>query len=251
MKHKHILLKSIFLLIFMLFICTTTFNLLYENIKLTNEEYINLLLSDSYENNLYYKLINLFRINPINFIEIDSKYLDLNNNDALNPYIYIYNSEPLNAYKDEFNIKPNVMMTSYILTMKLNELGISTIRESTNINDFSMLNNMNNVDTINVLSDYDSTKYYINIDRSDYGRDIYINGKLYSVINFYVNKDNVDLVKKINLNLNSNYNGISKIYLSDNDDFKIEIGNKNSNMNNIVNSVDALSKSIYEVIYDI
>ena len=57
--------------------------------------------------------------------------------------IYIYNSHQLENYNNYnleiYGITPNVLMASYLLKEKLNERGLSTIVEDTNLTEFLIM----------------------------------------------------------------------------------------------------------------
>ena len=77
--------------------------------------------------------------------EISSYISDPNKIDEKNPLIYLYNSHQLENYNNYnleiYGITPNVLMASYLLKEKLNERGLSTIVEDTNLTEFITLNN--------------------------------------------------------------------------------------------------------------
>ena len=139
---------------------------LLNNLRLysSNEEFIMALLNDSnhhlkYENNFLNKASAFFSNIDINepvsilknvfYYEKDENtelvYNDSYNPEDLNssyindpnpqtikePLVYIYNSHQLENYSsnnyEEYNITPNVMMASYLLREKLNNLGIKSI----------------------------------------------------------------------------------------------------------------------------
>lgn len=173
------------------FICTYKY---LNKVKLysSNEEFIMMLLNKSnhhikYENNIINKVtkfisnINLKK--PVTLLENSFNYkysdnLELVYNDEYNPeelqtehikdpnpteiekpLVYIYNSHQLENYSstnyEAYNITPNVMMASYLLREKLNDLGINTIVEESDITEFIRINNWN------YNYSYVASRYYI------------------------------------------------------------------------------------------
>ncbi len=70
---------------------------------------------------------------------------DPNRVEVTSPLVYIYNSHQSETYATnnllEYNIKPSVLMASYILKEKLNDLGVKTIVEEQNITEILRVNN--------------------------------------------------------------------------------------------------------------
>ena len=103
---KHILLKPLLVLVFMFFICYMTIEYLSNNIEISNEEYVRLLLSDSYkskDSNFYYNVISFFtdKFNPKEMLNIpENKEVKIKNKFVSNPnkkiitdpVLYIYNT---------------------------------------------------------------------------------------------------------------------------------------------------------------
>ena len=85
---------------------------------------------------------NLEELKEISYYIEDPNKVDINN-----PLVYIYNSHQLENYNNDnleiYGITPNVLMASYLLKEKLNQNGISTIVEDTNLTEFLELNNWN------------------------------------------------------------------------------------------------------------
>lgn len=255
MKKKYIF-KSIIIILFMFFICHKTINYLVSNITISNEEYIKLILSDTYktkENNFYYNATkffsNLFR--PIDMLNLPNTNQVITNSTYVNnpnikkiyePIIYIYNTNQLQEYKNNelFNITPNVMMTSIILNEKLNKIGISSI----------MCDNKKNINK------YPSIKYIIDISRNDIDNGlIKFNNLNYAKIRFITstNDENIDLILKLNTKLNELYLNISDIKYDSKlqeDEILLEIGNINNNFNEVLNTIDVLINVFKEAIYE-
>jgi len=287
---KHIILKPILVLIFMFFVCYKTVNFLSNNVTISNEEYVRLLLSDLYkekDNNFYYNIVKIFSKNfqPENLLdipendeeynhyklEVKSKYVSNPNVITIKePILYIYNTHQLENYsKDEtdiYKVTPNVMMTSYILSDKLNSIGINNIVEDTNIRDFMDSNNIDDYYNSSRLllnkikKEHKSIKYYIDIHRSNREKNITtvnIEGKKYARLLFVINeetpnyKENLYLAQKINTRLNEIYPGITrgiekvndkeKMYNQDFDKNMIflEFGGIENNIDEVINTIDA------------
>ena len=239
-KKKYILLKPIFVLIFMLFICYQTINYLYKNSDITNEEYINLILSDSYKNvndNFINNVVKLFSKNfhPLevlyipketsiisyekeyNYDELKSISTHIENPKDINvdkPILYIYNTHQLENYIKDDDIDavtPNVMMTSYLLREKLYELGIESIVEDTNMKDF--MNTTFNKDDyykasktllLDKKEKYNTLKYYIDIHRDTVNKKIStikIDNKNYARVLFVIGLDNKNYKKNYDIAL--------------------------------------------------
>ena len=246
----------------MCFIMITTISYLYTTSNISKNDYFKLLLSDTYGNNFYINLVEIINknFNPLNIIQLDevkSNSFNLSNNIYMSdPIVYIYNANQNYEYKEEYNINPSVIMTSFLLSNKLNESGVKSIFEENNINEFSKNNNMSHEDTLNLfindkLNTYSSLKHIINIGRSDVRKSvIIINNKKYALISLYANEENITLLNKINTKLNEIYNGISKIYIDSeyNRFINIDFGGVNNSMKEVLNSVEVFSNIFKEVI---
>lgn len=254
-KFKFIKVFSLIFLLFFTFI--TTINYLYKSININSENYLKLLLYDTYGNNFINSFIEFIsnKLNPIELLEIENKKLKLPSIINNKPLIYIYSSNPNLNYKTIYNIKPNINMSLYYLTYKLNNLNIKAIYETEDIESFSLNNSISKEEASNILinekiSNYD-IKYIINLNMSDIDRNIIYSKEKYSGINLYANDKNISFINKLNNSLNNSINNISKVYYdSEYNYIKIEIGSKNSNFYEIRRSIDVLSNSIKEVLYE-
>ncbi len=215
--------------------------------------------------------------------EMSSYIADPYDIDLSNPLVYIYNSHQLENYSSKgleiYGITPNVMMTSYLLREKLNSKGIPTIVEDANITEFITLNNWNynysyyasRMFLLDKKNTYSSLKYFIDIHRDSVGKDmttIKINNKDYARILFVVGLEhknyekNLNVMNDINNIANKLYPGLSKGILkksgSDvngiyNQDISsqvmlIEVGGVDNNINEVLNTVNALSDILYTYI---
>lgn len=261
-KKKIIILNILFIILFMIFISTFTVSYLYKTNNITKDEYFSLLLSDTYGDDFYIKLVEIINknFNPLKVIEIPSvsaNTFNLSNEiNITQPIVYIYNEEK-EDYKEEYNVKPNVLFSAYFLCNTLNEIGIQTIFEESNISEFSKNNNLNENESINLfisekLNNYPSIKYVFNIGRvidDKKNTTININNKDYALISLYTS-NNMSLITKLNSILNEKYNGISKIYYNNsyNNAVNIDFGGNENSMKEVYNSIEAFSQIFKEVI---
>lgn len=208
--------------------------------------------------------------------EISYYISDPNKVDVENPIVYIYNSHQLENYNNSnleiYGITPNVLMASYLLKEKLNQKGISTIVEDTNLTEFLELNNWNHamsyrasrIFMLDKQNTYKSLKYYIDIHRDSVSKElstVTINDKSYARILFVVGLEhnnyqkNLDLANKINNLFNEHYKGLSRgvlkkegtnvdgIYNQDISEnaMLIEIGGVDNNIDEVLNTVNAIT----------
>ena len=219
-------------------------------------------------------------------LEEISKYIeDPNPVDTDNPIIYIYNSHQLENYDSAnleiYGITPNVLMASYILKEKLNDKGLSTIVEDTDMTEFLRINNWDHSSSykasrlliLDKQSKYSSLKYFIDIHRDSVTKDvstITINDKRYARILFVVGLDhdnyqpNLDVANAINDIANKSYSGLSRGVLTKtglnvdgvyNQDLSpnsilIEVGGYENNIEEVFNTIEALSDILYKYIGD-
>ena len=308
-KIKYIFLLFITYLIF----GYTIFYSFKNNSKITNEEFINFLLNNGnlyeLEDKGLPRIINktlgyilkiditkpytLFNENIIGYRVLEeednedleklkeiSYYMsDPNKVDIDRPIIYIYNSHQLENYNNNnlsiYGITPNVLMASYLLKEKFNNLGLSTIVEDTNITEFLDINNWDysasykasRIFMLDKKNTYDSLKYFIDIHRDSVGKElttVSINNKNYARIMFVVGLEhkeyqkNLDLANNINELFNKYYPGISRgvykkegpnvngIYNQDisSNAMLIELGGVDNNIEEVMNTVNAISDVI-------
>lgn len=201
---------------------------------------------------------------------------DPNPVDVDNPVVYIYNSHQLENYSDDgmeiYNVTPNVMMAAFLLKEKLNKLGISTIVEDTDITNLMKLNGWNyngsykasRIAIMAAKNKYDSLKYFIDIHRDSVGKNISsvtINGKDYAKILFLVGLENPTyegnllMMSDLNSMVDKKYpklsrgilkkqgKGVNGVYNQDISSgvMLIEIGGKDNNINEVINTTDALA----------
>ena len=296
----------------------TFYNSFKNNKNISNEQFINFLLNNGNSNfTNEYKFPNIINKTMSYFLKIDftnpeslfnesilgytneeseedeysnleelkeiSYYIeDPNKVDIENPIVYIYNSHQLENYNNSnleiYGITPNVLMASYLLKEKLNQKGISTIVEDTNLTEFLELNNWNHANSyrasrifmLDKQNTYQSLKYYIDIHRDSINKNqstITINNKSYARILFVVGLEhhnyqkNLDLANDINNLFNKHYKGLSRgvlkkeganvdgIYNQDISEnaMLIEVGGVDNNIDEVLNTINAISDilSIY------
>ena len=210
------------------------------------------------------------------------KYMN-QSSELKDPVIYIYNTHQTENYSNDsveiYGITPNVLMASYLLKEKLDKLGIPTLVEESNITEFLRVNNWKYNDSykasrfyvLDTINKYPSIKLLIDIHRDSVSKDnstMTINGKDYAKVLFVVGKEhnnyqtNLDLANNINDKVNKLYPGLSRgvlqkagsgvngIYNQDLSERAIllELGGDNNNINEVLNTVEALSNIIKEYI---
>lgn len=312
-RKKINLLKLFFCIFFvlLLFLLFKSF-ILTTKLASSNEEFLNKLLNDSNhyilykkvnENPIYSFIKYITKIDvgePKSILEKSLKYKDNNtsytasddvyslnsdyiedtNSDNIeNPIVYIYNTHQLEEYNktnlEEYNIKPNVLMASYILREYLNRNNIKTVVETADITDFLNVNGWNYPKSYNAsryyldeaIKKYPNLKLIIDLHRDaiEYNAStVTINDKKYAKILFVVGLDyenyqpNLDLANSLNNLINSKYPGLSRGVLKKsgknvngiyNQDLKnnivlIECGGYQNNIDEVMNTMIALSDVI-------
>lgn len=312
--------KITFLLLIIYLVFAYTFYYSFKNISNnSNEEFINFLLNNGNaaigKNEKIPKAINktinyilnidltkpssLFNENIIGYSEeekVDNSELDRlkqvsyymtdpNKKEVKEPFIYIYNSHQLENYNNAnleiYGITPNVLMASYLLKEKLNDLGLPSIVEDTNITEFLSLNNWNYASSykasrifmLDKQNTYPSIKYFIDIHRDSVGKNLTttkINNKSYARILFVVGLEhknynkNLDLANNINSLFEKYYPGLSRgVYKKEgpnvngiyNQDISpnvmlIEVGGVDNNIEEVMNTINAISDVLKKYIGD-
>ena len=276
-KRRFLKLKiAFYLVIIYLGFSYTFYHSLKNNKTISNEEFINILVSTGNANILNkYKtttiinktmvfLLNIDFKNPTTFFntsilkygtksESETKTISLEYNDDYSnmeelkdissyiedpnpkttnlPIIYLYNSHQLENYSsqnlDIYGVTPNVLMASYVLREKLNELGIATIVEETNMSEFLAKNGWNYAYSYqasrtlmeNKKNTYSSLRYFIDIHRDSVQKDyttVTIGNKNYAKVLFVIGKDhpnwqqNNELATSLNSLIEKYYKGLSR-----------------------------------------
>lgn len=192
------------------------------------------------------------------------------------PLVYIYNTHQSEEYSSNnlsiFNVKPTVLLASYMLEEKLEKYGISTIVENSNITELLRVNNWNYSSSYVVTkmlmtkakNDNSSLTYFIDIHRDSVPYDkttTIINGKSYAKVLFLLGLENPKyneskkVISRLNEIIKTKYPGISKgIYEKGgvgvngvyNQDFSsrcilIEVGGVDNNIEEVSNTIGAIA----------
>lgn len=299
-KNKKKRFKYKFLLFVILFIISLfkTFNyLLKSNIKIDDKTLVNLILSDNYnkKDNILssilkniktsYKPVDLLSTNYYDLVD-NSKKVEKTvektetNDDYL---IYIYNSHQTEEYAAntfiESEVRPTVMMASYIMEDVFNKNNLKTLVEERSIKDLLNQNNWKYYRSYDASRIYlndskknnPSLKYFIDVHRDSLKKDkttITINNKSYAKLIFLIGLENPDyqknleFVTKINNKLNEKYPNLSKgiyqkggegvngVYNQDNSEYTIllEVGGPDNTTDEVLNSTLAFTECFMEVI---
>ena len=215
--------------------------------------------------------------------EVSDYISDPNPTDTKEPIIYLYNTHQLENYSNKdleiYGITPNVQMASYVLREKLNSLGIPTIVEESNMSDildknswdYSYSYQASRQLLVEKLNNYKSLKYLIDIHRDSISKNlstVTINNKSYAKVLFVIGLDhdnwqpNYNFANDLNNLINQNYNGLSRgilkktgpnvngVYNQDvsNNCILIEIGGVDNTIEEVYNTMDALSTILYKYI---
>lgn len=199
------------------------------------------------------------------------------------PLVYIYNSHQLEQYDPEYleiyNIRPNVLMASYLLKEKLNDWGIPALVETANIIEFMRINHWSHADSykasriymIDTKNKYDSIKYYIDLHRDSIKKDastVVINKKKYAKTLFVVGLENptyqanLEMATRFDRLLKKHYPGLSRGILKKqgsgvngvyNQDLSpqallIEVGGIDNNIEEVLNTITAFAHVFYEYV---
>lgn len=304
--------KILFYLVILFLAYLFTMNLLnHLTLKTTNEDFLKALLKDSNHLILYEKdkksivnkittVLSSFDLtNPISIMENGFHYKgqkqefleddydpntnmtahisDPNPTKSENPRVYIYNSHQLENYSAEnlaeYNITPNVMMASYILKEKLNDLGISSIAEEADITEFMRINNWKHNDSYKASRYYiqdameknPSLEFFIDVHRdavSKKNATATIQDKNYAKVLFVVGTDydtyekNLNLAKALEAKLKGSYPGISRGIITHggkgyngvyNQDLNpnmilLECGGQENTIDEVLNTMEAFAK---------
>lgn len=273
------------------------------NFKLvnSNEEFVKCLLVDSNYHMLYEKKSsNLFSMLFSKIIDINKPVGILENTfhfkenkvtpyvenissvHNVNPSVYIYNSHQAEEYQGKafagYNIKPGVMMASYILKEKLQKQNVESLVLEDNLIDYMNLNNMAH------SASYKASRYFISdvIKKNnfkliiDLHRDSVSKEKVTTIINNkscakivfvngldYDNSDeNLKVSNKLNEMIKEKYpnltrgilikggKGVNGIYNQDlnSNMVLIEIGSNESTIDEVLNTIDLLAHIIGEYV---
>ena len=205
-----------------------------------------------------------------------TSFVENKNENIEEPLIYIYNSHQLETYQNmESGISPNVLMVSYLLSDRLNKEGVKTISENTNIYEFIKTSNLpensfyasTRIFIKNMMNKYNTLKYFIDIHRDAVSKEIStanISGKNYARILFVLGttnpnyKENENLMQSLDEISDKYYPNLSRgIFKRDTPDWPdsynqdlnngvilIEVGSSENTIEEVSNTIDALTKII-------
>lgn len=284
-----------------------SFNIIM-NLKLVNnnEDFIKALIIDSnyhllYEKKssdiftkLFSKVLNVNK--PVSILEntlhfTPNENLTYVNNPKLEEVeklevpqaVYIYNTHQSEAYSGDalegYNIKPGVMMASYIMQEKLAKNGIKADVMEDNITDYLNLNNMNYSKSYEAsrkflteaLNKYKDYKLIIDLHRDSLPKDkstVIINNKSCAKISFVVGLDhknsnqNMETTNKLNEKIKIKYSSLTRGIISKggagsngiyNQDLSpnivlIEIGGPENTIDEVLNTIELIAPIIGEYI---
>lgn len=284
-----------------------SFNIIM-NLKLVNnnEDFIKALIIDSnyhllYEKKssdiftkLFSKVLNVNK--PVSILEntlhfTPNENLTYVNNPKLEEVeklevpqaVYIYNTHQSEAYSgnalEGYNIKPGVMMASYIMQEKLAKNGIKADVMEDNITDYLNLNNMNYSKSYEAsrkflteaLNKYKDYKLIIDLHRDSLPKDkstVIINNKSCAKISFVVGLDhknsnqNMETANKLNEKIKIKYSSLTRGIISKggagsngiyNQDLSpnivlIEIGGPENTIDEALNTIELIAPIIGEYI---
>ena len=215
-----------------------------------------------------------------------SDYIENPNKEEVDdPVVYLYNSHQLENYSSEYleiyGIKPNVQMASYLFREKLNEKGIKTIVEDTDITSIIKKNNYPYYKSYDItrnlikekMKKYSSLKYFIDIHRDAVSKSavtVNIDNKYYAKVLFVLGleydtyQDNLTLMTELNNRINEAYPGLSRGIIKKegknvngryNQDINanvilIEIGSNESTIEEVYNTFNVLTEVLGGYIKD-
>lgn len=246
------------------------------------------------ENIIYASLNKNVKKNELSvFKETDDEYNYENTNTSYvedpnpvkitKPLIYLYNTHQLEEYSslmvNDYNVRPNVLMASYMLKEKLLENEIPTIVETANIKKYIQNNGWKYNKSYKASRHFlelsknknPSLKYFIDIHRDSLTKDkttLVHNNKKYAKIMFVVGiehnnyKKNLELASDLNYKINMKLPGISRgiskkggrnvngIYNQDlsQNALLIEVGGIENTIEEIYNTMEVIALVLSETI---
>lgn len=210
----------------------------------------------------------------------DENIITVDKENTTEPMIYIYNSHPQEQYSkkgyESQDVFPNVIMASNMLKDKLDKLNIPTVVEESDLIEFLKINNWNHNDSYkasrfyvtDALIKYPNLKLIIDLHRDALTKEqstIKINDKFYAKTLFLVgtnhpnSDENLKLVNQLNEIFKTKYpnlsRGIYKRHIKEtyNQDLSskvilLEVGGQHNTVDEVLNTVDAVSLVIKEMI---
>lgn len=197
-------------------------------------------------------------------------------NTVKDPIVYIFNTHQSEEYASNnlsaYNIKPTVMLSSYMLQEKLKKEGIYSVVEESNVLELLRINNWNYASSYKITrmlleqakKDHPSLIYYIDLHRDSIERDkttVTIGDKTYAKVLFLLGldhdkyKESEKVISRLNTIISEKYPGLSKgIYKKGgkgvngiyNQDFSsncvlIEVGGVDNTIEEVSNTIDAIT----------
>ena len=301
---KKLKLKKIVIVLILLFVILIV-NYITNNLNFFNshKELINNIFeinntysyNESKNNNLIYKTYNYIKEkifnSPIILLKTQLNYnpeikesVDLVYQEKVEPQkpiIYIYNSHQGETYSmeylEEYNIVPDVLVASNMLKDKLNNVGIESVVEESDILAYMKENNLNHAGSYKAsryfltkaLQNYPDAKLFIDLHRDAATKNITtttIEGKKCARVMFVIGleyntyKENLEIVNKINNIILNKYPtltrgimkkrgyGVNGIYNQDlsNNVILMEVGGHENNIEEINNSLELIAEVIGE-----
>lgn len=283
--------KRIMKIIFCLFLIYITAFYVKDNLALETDGLLSFIINNnsyssaSKSNQIIKRVFNILAkknvLDPNSTLDnsiLDIKEIPFNipsdNNDEAIIYLYsTHQTEEYQTLKNElYNFTPTVMTTSYILEDLLEEKGFKVIVEEKSVKkvlaerkwDYSYSYRISREYMEQAKKDNPSLKYFIDIHRDAvFDKSIStksINGSNYAKIMFLLgqNRDNYEnnlaIVKKLEADLNKNYEGITRntyfqksyTYNQDfsDDTFLIEVGTTHNTIDEVYNSMVALADTL-------
>jgi len=257
----------------------TTDNYAYEgmeNSHITKDFYIYL------KENIFNSPVNLLK-SELKYEEEKKEVISFMYGESSGPLIYIYNSHQGETYSREYleehNIIPNVLMASLMLKDKLDDIGINSVVEESDILAYMKENNLNHAGSYkasrhfltHALIDYPSAKLYIDLHRdaaSHSASTTVINNKSCAKVLFVIGLENqnyeknLSIVTEINNIILEKYPsltrgimkkqgyGVNGVYNQDlaSNVILIEIGGNENNIEEVNNTLDLMAEVIGEYI---
>ena len=199
------------------------------------------------------------------------------------PLVYIYNTHQRENYSMEnlapYNIKPNVLMASYVFRERLNDLGIPTIVETNDVTEILRVNSWayaysykaSRLLIEDAINKNKSIKYIIDIHRDSVRYEATtaeIDGVRYAKLLFLVGGENpnygknLELANKVNDIIKATSSsltrgimikegpGVNGIYNQDISPnvMLIEVGGQYNSIEEVNNTINILAKAIHELI---
>lgn len=219
-----------------------------------------------------------------NYEEAKSDYVeDPNPSNPDNPVVYLYNTHQLEEYSSfmpyEYSVRPNVMIASYIMREKLANDGIPSVVETNNIKEFLSSGNMSYNQSYlaseyfarDMQSKYPSIAYLIDIHRDSVSKDatyVEIEGKPYARVLLVTGMEHTTpgnsdgFADDLNELLERDYPGLSRgilrksstsVYAIYNQNLNgksvlLEVGGVDNKIEEVNNTMEAISKSLSEII---